>query len=133
MGTKLFTSSRIELVDVSTIAADAIKINGQNHVATQSVTLVGKTNAAELLANAINTNTASHGAVATAFNKVVGSEMGNSFKMTNSFTVGGVTIGVKSTMQEVVDQINESVAGVIATLGNNNSLILSNSDGGRLL
>ena len=55
MGTKLFTSSRIELVNVSTIAADAIKINGQNHVATQSVTLVGKTNAAELLANAINT------------------------------------------------------------------------------
>ena len=133
MGTKLFTSSRIELVNVSGIAADAIKINGQNHVATQSVTLVGKTNAAELLANAINTNTASHGAVATAFNKIVGSEMGNSFKMTNSFTVGGVTIGVKGTMQEVVDQINESVSGVIATLGNNNSLILSNSDGGQII
>ena len=59
--------------------------------------------------------------------------MGKSFKMTNSFTVGGVTIGVKSTMQEVVDQINESVAGVIATLGNNNSLILSNSDGGQII
>ena len=36
-------------------------------------------------------------------------------------------------MQEVVDQINESVAGVIATLGNNNSLILSNSDGGQII
>ena len=50
--------------------------------------------------------------------------MGNSFTMTNSFTVGGVTIGVKSTMQDVVDEINESVAGVTANLGSNNSLIL---------
>ena len=133
MGTKLFTSSRIELVDVSGIAVDAIKINGKNHVGTQSATLVGTSNAAELLANAINTNTLNHGAVATAFNKVVGAEMGNSFTMTNSFSVGGVTIGVKGTMQEVVDEINESVAGVVATLGNNNSLILSNNDGGQII
>ena len=133
MGSKLFTSSRIELVNVSGIAVDAIKINGKNHVATQSATLVGTTNAAELLANAINTNTVKHGAVATAFNKVVGAEMGNSFTMTNSFSIGGVTIGVKGTMQEVVDEINESVAGVIATLGNNNSLILSNNDGGQII
>jgi flagellin len=133
MGSKLFTSSRIELVDVSGIAVDAIKINGKNHVSTQSATLVGTTNAAELLANAINTNTVKHGAVATAFNKVVGAEMGNSFTMTNSFSIGGVTIGVKGTMQEVVDEINESVAGVIATLGNNNSLILSNNDGGQII
>jgi len=86
-----------------------------------------------LLANAINTNTLNHGAVATAFNKVVGAEMGSSFTMTNSFSVGGITIGVKGTMQEVVDEINESVAGVVATLGNNNSLILSNNDGGQII
>ena len=103
MGTKLFTSSRIELVDVSGIAVDAIKINGKNHVGTQSATLVGTSNAAELLANAINNNTLNHGAVAKAFNKVVGAEIGSSFTMTNSFSVGGVTIGVKGTMQEVVD------------------------------
>ena len=133
MGTKLFTSSRIELVDVSGIAVDAIKINGKNHVGTQSATLVGTSNAAELLANAINNNTLNHGAVATAFNKVVGAEMGSSFTMTNSFSVGGITIGVKGTMQEVVDEINESVAGVVATLGNNNSLILSNNDGGQII
>ena len=57
--------------------------------------------------------------------------MGKSFNMTNSFTVGGVTIGIKSTMQGVIDEINESVAGVTATLGNNNSLfqlILLKSD-----
>ena len=38
MGSKLFTSSRIELVNVSGIAVDAIKINGKNNVATQSAT-----------------------------------------------------------------------------------------------
>jgi flagellin len=133
LGTNIFTSSRIELAAVNTIAADAIKINGQNHVATQSVTTVSTTTAATLLAAAINTNTVNHGAVATAFNKIVGSEMGNSFTMSNSFTVGGVTIGIKSTMQDVVNQINESVAGVTATLGNNNSLILSNTDGGQII
>ena len=133
MGTNIFTSSRIEQAAVNTIAADAIKINGQNHVATQSVTTVGTTNAAALLAAAINTNTVNHGAVATAFNKVIGSEMGKSFNMSNSFTVGGVTIGIKSTMQAVIDEINESVAGVTATLGNNNSLVLANTTGNQII
>ena len=133
MGTNIFTSSRIELAAVNSIAVDAIKINGQNHVATQSVTTVGTTTAAALLAASINTNTANHGAVANAFNKIVGSEMGNSFTMSNSFTVGGVTIGVKSTMQDVVDEINESVAGVTANLGSNNSLILSNTTGNQII
>ena len=49
----------------------------------------------------------------------------DSFTMTNSLLVGWVTIGVKVTMQDVVDEINEAVAGVSATLGNNNSLILA--------
>jgi len=133
MGTNIFTSSRIELAAVNTIAADAIKINGQNHVVTQSVTTVSTTTAAALLAKAINTNTANHGAVANAFNKIVGSEMGKSFTMLNSFTIGGVTIGVKSTMQDVVNEINESVSGVTATLGNNNSLTLSNTTGNQII
>ena len=133
MGTNIFTSSRIELAAVNTIAVDAIKINGQNHVATQSATTLGTTTAADLLATAINTNTVNHGAVATAFNKVIGSEMGKSFNMSNSFTVGGVTIGVKSTMQGVIDEINESVAGVTATFGDNNSLILANTTGNQII
>ena len=131
-GTNILTSSRIELVDVSGFDEDAIKINGQDAVITQSATLVGTTNAAELLANAINTNTIGHGAVATAFNKVVGSEMGDSFNMTAAFTVNAISIAVQDTMQGVVDEINESVAGVTAALGNNNSLILSNEDGGQI-
>ena len=59
--------------------------------------------------------------------------MGKSFNMSNSFTVGGVTIGIKSTMQGVIDEINESVAGVTATFGNNNSLILANTTGNQII
>ena len=47
--------------------------------------------------------------------------MGANFSMTASFTVNGVTIGVQSSMQGVVDAINQNVGGVNAELGGNNS------------
>ena len=130
-GANVFTSSRIEsaLNDASAIAVDAIKINGQNAVVTQSATLNSTSNAAALLAAAINTNTIGHGAVATAYNRVVGSEMGANFDMTATFTVNAITIGVQSSMQAVVDAINQNVQDVTAELGNNNSLILFNDTG----
>jgi flagellin len=128
-GANVLTSSRIELVDVSGFDVDAIKINGQNAVVTQSATLVGSTTAAKLLADAINTNTHGHGAVATAFNRVEGAEMGANFDMTATFTVGGVEIAIQDDMQGVVDAINQNVAGVNAELGGNNSLVLFNDSG----
>ena len=130
-GANVYTSSRIESTgnDASAIAVDAIKINGQNAVVTQSATLNGTSNAAKLLADAINTNTLGHGAVATAYNRVVGAEMGANFNMTASFTVNGITIGVQSSMQAVVDKINQNVQDVNAELGGNNSLILFNDSG----
>ena len=128
-GANVLTSSRIELVDVSGFAADAIKINGQNAVVTQSATLVGTSNAAKLLADAINTNTFGHGAVATAFNRVEGAEMGSDFDMTATFTVNGITIAIQDDMQGVVDAVNQNVQDVNAELGGNNSLILFNDSG----
>ena len=59
MGTNIFTSSRIELAAVKSIAVDAIKINGQNaRCNTISLLLWLQQLAAKLLADAINTNTA---------------------------------------------------------------------------
>ena len=134
MGTKLFTSSRINLGTANTADVDAIKINGQNFLSSAiAATTTGTTTAAKVLAAGINANTSIHGAVANAFNKIEGSEMGNNFSMSNSFTVGGVTIAIQSTMQAVVDEINESVAGVTAILGNNNSLTISNTDGDQII
>ena len=130
-GANVYTSSRIESCgnDASAIAVYAIKINGQNSVVTQSATLNSTSNAAKLLADAINTNTLGHGAIATAYNRVVGAEMGANFNMTASFTVNGITIGVQSSMQAVVDKINQNVQDVNAELGGNNSLILFNDSG----
>ena len=128
-GANVLTSSRIELVDVSGFAADAIKINGQNAVVTQSATLAGTSNAAKLLADAINTNTFGHGAVATAFNRVEGAEMGSDFDMTATFTVNGITIAIQDDMQGVVDAVNQNVQDVNAELGGNNSLVLFNDSG----
>ena len=128
-GANVLTSSRIELIDVSGFAVDAIKINGQNAVVTQSATLVGTSNAAKLLADAINTNTFGHGAVATAFNRVEGAEMGSDFDMTATFTVNGITIAIQDDMQGVVDAVNQNVQDVNAELGGNNSLILFNDSG----
>jgi flagellin len=130
-GADVYTSSRIESTgnNVSTIAVDAIKINGQNAVVTQSATLDSTSNAAKLLADAINTNTLGHGAVATAYNRVVGAEMGASFDMTATFTVNSITIAIQDDMQGVVDAINQNVQDVTAELGGNNSLILSNDTG----
>ena len=128
-GANVLTSSRIELVDVSGFAADAIKINGQNAVVTQSATLVGTSNAAKLLADAINTNTFGHGAVATAYNRVEGAEMGSDFDMTATFTVNGITIAIQDDMQGVVDAVNQNVQDVNAELGGNNSLVLFNDSG----
>ena len=130
-GADVYTSSRIESTgnDASAITADSVKINGQNYAVTLSATLNSTSNAAKLLADAINTNTLGHGAVATAYNRVVGAEMGASFDMTATFTVNAITIAIQDDMQGVVDAINQNVQDVTAELGGNNSLILSNDTG----
>jgi flagellin len=130
-GANVYTSSRIESTgnDASAITADSVKINGQNYAVTLSATLNSTSNAAKLLADAINTNTLGHGAVATAYNRVVGAEMGPNFDMTASFTVNGITIAIQDDMQGVVDAINQNVQDVNAELGGNNSLILFNDSG----
>ena len=84
-GANVFTSGRIVLVALNTVAVDAIKINGQNLLLCTSVTTAA-TNAAKVIADAINLNTSVHGAVATAFNRVVGAEMGDDFSMTATFS-----------------------------------------------
>jgi flagellin len=133
MGAKTFTSGRVTLGTYNAADVDAIKINGENFLSAAVGDASTATTAAAIIATGINANTSTHGAVATAFNKIEGSEMGDSFEMTATFTVSGVTIAIQSTMQAVVDEINESVAGVTATLGNNNSLTISNTDGGQII
>jgi len=138
MGADTFTSGRVTLGTQNTAAVDAIKINGQNFLGSVvAATTAATTTAAAVIATAINTGTSTHGAVATAFNKIEGSQMGSTFNMTATFTIGteGVTetIAIQSSMQAVVDQVNLQVQGVTATLGENNSLTISNTTGDQII
>jgi len=138
MGANVFTSGRVVLGTHNSVDIDSIKLNGQNFLAVAvTATTASTTTAAAVIATQINENTGVHGVVATAFNKIVGSEMGDGFKMTATFTIAteGVTetIAIQSSMSALVDQINLQVQGVTATLGSNNSLSLSNTSGDQIL
>ena len=132
-GTNILTSSRIEQLDVSSVAVDAIKINGQNHAVTQAVDSSSLATGATLLAAAINTNTIGHGAVANAFNTVTSSAIGGDFKMTATFSLNGITVAIQDTMADVVTFVNENVLGVNASLNVDDTMTLSNDDGGTIL
>jgi flagellin len=132
-GANKFTSGRIVLGATQSIATDAIKLNGQDFLHTTLATTSGTTNGASLIAAGINLQTAKHGVVADAFNKVAGASMGADFAMTATFTISteGVseTIAIQSSMSDLVTTINQQVQGITATQGDGNSLILSNDDG----
>ena len=132
-GTNILTSSRIERVNVNSVAVDAIKINGQNHAVTQAVDTSSLATGATLLAAAINSNTIGHGAVANAFNTVTSSAIGGDFKMTATFSLNGVTVDIQDSMADVVTFVNENVLGVNASLNVDDTMTLSNDDGGTIL
>ena len=136
LGTNVFTSGRITLGATNSIAVDAIKFNGENAFSTTLATTTGDTDGAKTIADGINTNTFKHGVVATAFNRIVGAEMGE-FSMTDTFTISteglSETIAIQSSMSDLVDQINSQVQGITASQGTNNSLILENTTGNSII
>ena len=131
-GTSKLTSSRIEKIDISSMAEDALKINGQNFVVTKAVGSHSGDEGATLIAKAINTNTIGHGAVANAFNTVTSSAIGGDFNMTATFTLNAVTVAIQDTMADVVTFVNENVLGLNATLNVDDTMTLSNDDGGTI-
>ena len=137
MGTDAFTSGRVVLGTVNALVTDAVKFNGENYLAANLSTTASSTNGAGAIATGINANTAKHGVVATAFNRVEGGPTSDDFTMTNTFTIetDGLTetIAIQSSMSDLVDQINLQVQSVTASLGENNSLILSNTTGAQIV
>ncbi len=136
-GANVFTSGRITLGATDDVTVSAIKINGQNFLNAAIADITASDSGAKVIADGINLNTAKHGAVADAFNKVVGAEMGDNFNMTDTFTIATnavtETIAIQSSMSDLVDQINLQVQDVTASLGKNNSLILSNTTGDQIV
>lgn len=131
-GVKEFTSGRVSSFNYSSsnLAANDILINGQNALAASLTSnLTSGNNTATSLATAINANTGSHGAVASAFNKLTSSAVSN-LSMSNTFTINGDTISVQTSMTNLVTEINQAASGVTATLNSDEKTItLSNTTG----
>ena len=134
-GVKEFTSGRVLSFDYSSsnLAANEIKINGQNALAaTLSSDLTSGNNTAAALETAINANSNTHGSVATAFNKLT-SAAKSTLSMSNTFTINGDTVAVQTSMEDLVTEINQSVSGVTANLNSDNSITLSNTTGNDII
>ena len=133
-GATLLTSERVSEVDMSGVANSDIKLNGHNFIAAAALGDYsgGDTSLPTTLANLINANTSVHGAKATAYNSVTSAPVGEDFVMTTSFTINSATIEVVSSYQELVNEINQEATGVVAVLNSDNTITLSNDDGGQI-
>ncbi len=130
-GVKEFTSGRVTSFNYSSnLAANDILINGENALAaTLTSDLTSGNNTAAALATAINANTGSHGAVASAFNKLTSTAI-SSLNMSNTFTINSNTISVQTSLTNLVTEINQEASGVTASLNSDDKTItLSNTTG----
>ena len=106
------------------LLAGDIKINGKDALAA-TLSTDQSTDASDALKTAINANSSVHCAIATAYNTVTG----NAFEdEAISMTIESVAL-VSTGGKDLVNQINEKVAGVTAKMNDNGTITLSNTTG----
>jgi flagellin len=101
-----------------------------NEIAINGVDLSGVANVANraiAMESAINLKSGITGVTASAYNVVEG--VGGQTGVTSGLDINGVTLGATGSMKELVDTINRDVPGVVASIGNSGSLVLSNDTG----
>ena len=133
-GVSRITSERIGETDFSgaKVLAGDVKLNGQDLLAaTYEVNHSTAADSAKQLAAAINKNTDDHGAIATAFNTIKGKGMGD-FNVSDIWTINTATVDIANSYEELVENINTSTVAK-AVLNSDNSITLSNTDGGELI
>lgn len=113
------------------IDASDVLINGKNAF---SANLTAPTsNIASALASAINTNVGEHRVTAKAFNVLKGSAPTTSVFAAGDLTINTASVGAASNIEELVSNINRDVAGVVAVLGNDGTIELSNTTGNGII
>jgi len=119
-----FSAAALDVDSAVTFDADG-RVDGTGFGDTDNSANGGKV--ANTLAQVINSNSHKHGAVATAFNKVVGN---GSFGLTGTITINDITLNTtsSSSRQDFVDEVNANVGGVTASL-DGIKIVLSNTDG----
>lgn len=101
-----------------------------DEVAINGVGLAGVANVANravVMEAEINSKSGITGVTASAYNVVEG--VGGQTGITSGLQINGVTLAATGSMEDLVDTINRDVPGVIASVGNSGSLILSNDTG----
>jgi len=113
------------------IDASDVLINGKNAF---SANLTAPTSdIASALASAINTNVGEHRVTAKAFNVLKGSAPTASVFAAGDLTINSASVGAASNIEELVSNINRDVAGVVAVLGNDGTIELSNTTGNGII
>jgi flagellin len=109
------------------IAEGDVLINGFKLFGTGPETFTA-TKGAQEIAQAINDNTGLHSVTASAYNVLKGNAGVDGVTLV-TLTINGDVVTKAGSMQELVDNINRDVSGVIATLNADGSLSLSNDTG----
>ena len=110
-------------------ATDDTLINDKPAFATATNVPLSDTNAAKVLASAINTNIGQHQVKATAFNTLRGTTPTAESFATGALRVNGKDVGAAGSVAELVANINRDVGGITATLSQAGTIELSNDTG----
>ena len=114
--------------DISSIAADAVTVNGS--ALFNSAIAAGQTaDTAQKLAEAINLNSDKTGVTATASNNVTSAKITAESFAVGDITIDGKNVGAASSIEELVSNINRNDFGVTATLNADKTITLSNTTG----
>ena len=123
------TSGRVQ--NGLAIAASDVLINGKN--AFSADLSAPSANVASVLASALNTNVGEHRVTATAFNVLKGSAPTTTVFAAGDLTINTASVGAAASVEELVSNINRDVAGVVAVLGNDGTIELSNTTGNGII
>jgi len=122
------TSGRVGNIAAIDATDDAL-INDKPAFATTTTVPLSNTNAAKVLASAINTNIGQHQVKATAFNTLRGTTPTAESFATGALRVNGKDVGAAGSVAELVANINRDVGGITATLSQAGTIELSNDTG----
>jgi len=122
------TSGRVGNI-ASVNATDDVLINDKPAFSTATAVPLSNTNAAQVLASAINTNIGQHQVKAVAFNTLRGTTPTAESFATGALKINGKDVGAAGSVAELVANINRDVGGITATLSQAGTIELSNDTG----
>jgi flagellin len=122
------TSGRVGSIS-SIDATDDVLINNKPAFASSVTVPVSNTNAAKVLASAINTNIGQHQVKVTAFNTLRGTTPTAESFATGALKINGKDVGAAGSVAELVANINRDVGGIVATMSQAGTIELSNNTG----